>query len=285
MNSNYSMSHSLKKKIIITENIELLRKNGLVKIPSFLDEVQTKKISSIISKYQAKKGSKESQFAINYFIIFKKFLKLNFINLFENLSVLNICNSLNLKEFSEKYFNTKVYVSMIDGYYSFKDVNSPIIPWHTDQAASGASAKDIKKYVNPDDFTLKFFIYLTDVYKNNGCMSYIPESHKITYLIRKGIFEGKLDYAPYWSIAQLQKFIANKKNKNYIIANLDEIFLFDKFEENIDKIIKKNNDQEFDYSMQAGDAIIFNEGLIHKGSKLLYTDRKVLRFHFKPILN
>ena len=116
-------------------------------------------------------------------------------------------------------------------------------------------------------------------------MSYIPESHKITYLIRKGIFEGKLDYAPYWSIDQLQEFISNKKNKNYIMANLDDSFSFDEFEKNIDKVIKKNDDQEFDYSMQAGDAIIFNEGLIHKGSRLSHTDRKILRFHFKPILN
>ena len=252
------MTLLFKTQINTSENIELLKKNGLIRIPCFFDEAQTKKISSIISKYQPKKGSKESYFAKN---------------------------SLNLEKFSEDYFNKKVFISMIDGYYSSKDVNSSIIPWHTDQAYSGLSVNEIKEYVNPNDFTLKFFIYLTDVYKDNGCMSYIPESHKITYLIRKGIFEGKLDYAPYWSIDQLQEFISNKKNKNYIMANLDDSFSFDEFEKNIDKVIKKNDDQEFDYSMQAGDAIIFNEGLIHKGSRLSHTDRKILRFHFKPILN
>jgi len=279
------MTLLFKTQINTSENIELLKKNGLIRIPCFFDEAQTKKISSIISKYQPKKGSKESYFAKNYFIIFSKILKLDFVSFFENLSVLNICNSLNLEKFSEDYFNKKVFISMIDGYYSSKDVNSSIIPWHTDQAYSGLSVNEIKEYVNPNDFTLKFFIYLTDVYKDNGCMSYIPESHKITYLIRKGIFEGKLDYAPYWSIDQLQELISNKKNKNYIMANLDDSFSFDEFEKNIDKVIKKNDDQEFDYSMQAGDAIIFNEGLIHKGSRLSHTDRKILRFHFKPILN
>jgi len=279
------MTLLFKTQINTSENIELLKKDGLIRIPCFFDEAQTKKISSIISKYQPKKGSKESYFAKNYFIIFSKILKLDFVSFFENLSVLNICNSLNLEKFSEDYFNKKVFISMIDGYYSSKDVNSSIIPWHTDQAYSGLSVNEIKEYVNPNDFTLKFFIYLTDVYKDNGCMSYIPESHKITYLIRKGIFEGKLDYAPYWSIDQLQEFISNKKNKNYIMANLDDSFSFDEFEKNIDKVIKKNDDQEFDYSMQAGDAIIFNEGLIHKGSRLSHTDRKILRFHFKPILN
>ena len=117
---------------------------------------------------------------------------------------------------------------MIDGYYNSTNDNKdkPVIPWHTDQAYSGSQLKDIKKFVNPNDYTLKFFIYLTDVYKNNGCMSYIPGSHKITYLIRKGIYEKKLDYAPYWSIDQIVDFISLEKNKNYILKNLNEkIFL------------------------------------------------------------
>ena len=51
------------------------------------------------------------------------------------------------------------------------------------------------------------------------------------------------------------------------------------------EFIYSPNNHEFDYSLKAGDAIIFNEGLVHKGSKLLHSDRMILRFHFKPIIN
>ena len=57
--------------------------------------------------------------------------------------------------------------------------------------------KTRKKFNNPDDFYLKFFIYLTDVSSNNGCMSYIPKSHKIGYEIRKAIYNKEISYQPY----------------------------------------------------------------------------------------
>ena len=55
------------------------------------------------------------------------------------------------------------------------------------------------KFNIPKKFFLKFFIYLTDVTRNNGCMSYIPESHKIGFEIRKAIYEKKINYQSYWS--------------------------------------------------------------------------------------
>ena len=262
-----------------------LKAEGLIKIKNFLNADQLKKVSSIIFKNRFKKGSKESYFAIDYRTLFLKILNFRVGSFNESLTVLKIYNSLKLKSMSKEYFGCDTKLNMIDGYYNSANDNKdkPIIPWHTDQAYSGSELKYIKNFVNPNDYTLKFFIYLTDIYKDNGCMSYIPGSHKVTYLIRKGIYEGELDYAPYWSINQLVNFISLEKNRNYILKNLDEKNSLDKFISNINKI--KNNNHEFDYSLQAGDAIIFNEGLVHKGSKLLYSDRMILRFHFKPIID
>ena len=201
--------------IYSNSNLDILKKDGLIKIPNFLSQKQNKDISSIILKYHPKKASKKSYFATNYKELFYKLLKLNFVNFFENLIILKICDSLELRKFSEKHFKKKTQLKMVDAYYNLKDnnKNKPIINWHTDQAYSGANLNQIREFVNPDDYTLKFFIYLTDVYKDNGCMSYIPGSHKITYLIRKGIFERKLDYKPYWSALQIKEFISEEKNK------------------------------------------------------------------------
>jgi len=199
---------------------------------------------------------------------------------------MKICNSLKLKKFSDKYFEKKSYLTMVDGYFNSKDshINDEIVSWHTDQAYGGANLNEIKEFVNPDNYTLKFFIYLTDVYKNNGCMSYIPGSHKITYLIRKGIFERKLDYKPYWSFLQIKEFISDEKNKSYILENLDDESMLNKFLKKLEMLEKNDEKYSFDYSMKSGDAIVFNEGIVHRGSRLMFSDRMVLRFHFRPVI-
>ena len=45
----------------------------------------------------------------------------------------------------------------------------------------------------------------------------------------------------------------------------------------------KNNSYNYDISCKQGDMIIFDEAGCHRGSKLLFTDRYVLRFLFKRI--
>jgi len=267
-------------------NIDILKKDGLVKISNFLNKKQTEDVFSIISKYRPKKAAKKSHFAKNYKNLLYKLLRLNFVNFFENLVIFNLSNSLELKKFSEQHFKKKTHLNMVDGYYNLKDENKdkPIITWHTDQAYSGANFNQIPEFVNPDNYTLKFFIYLTDVYKNNGCMSYIPGSHKITYLIRKGIFERKLDYKPYWSFLQIKEFISDEKNKSYILENLDDESMLNKFLKKLEMLEKNDEKYSFDYSMKSGDAIVFNEGIVHRGSRLMFSDRMVLRFHFRPVI-
>ena len=52
----------------------------------------------------------------------------------------------------------------------------------------------------------------------------------------------------------------------------------DRRHKNDTKHQKNEESEEFDYSLLPGDAIIFNEGGIHKGSKSLINERFVLRY-------
>ena len=126
----------------------------------------------------------------------------------------------NLKQFAQAAFNNKkVFLNFIDAYVSKKNKQN-IIPWHTDQAYHGNLSP--KNFVNHEKFFLKIFIYLTDVSSKNGCMSYIPGSHKIGFAIRKGIFEKKIEYQPYWNLIDLRNLV--KKIKNIYLIFLVKIF-------------------------------------------------------------
>ena len=48
--------------------------------------------------------------------------------------------------------------------------------------------------------SIKFFFYLTDVYTDNGCLSYIPGSHKIVKEIGSLIFKKEIKYKNFWSL-------------------------------------------------------------------------------------
>ena len=91
--------------------------------------------------------------------------------------------------------------------------NEKILDWHTDQAYSGNL--NPKKYVHPDHACLKYFIYLNDVDSNNGCLGYVPGSHKILYHLKLGIFKGEIDYKPYWKLKDLRKLVA-EDYQNYL---------------------------------------------------------------------
>ena len=109
-------------------------------------------------------------------------------------------------------------------------------------------------------------------------MSYIPYSHKLGYAIRKGIFEGDLEYSPYFTLNEFRDFLSVKKNKQYVEGLYSDQNLIKNFLEKT-KFIEENNDsKEFDYSLSPGDAIMFNEGGVHKGSKSLLNERLVLRY-------
>ena len=148
------------------------------------------------------------------------------------------------------------------------------MPWHTDQAYEG-DEKNYSGYVNPDHAHIKFFIYLTEIGPDNGCMSYIPGSHKIGFVLREGIFKKKIKYENYYLLKDFRSIV--KKNMDYLTKQLD-VNLVNRFLKDTEFAAKNIDTQKFDYSLSAGDAIIFDEGGVHKGSKSLKNERIVLRY-------
>ena len=160
-----------------TNFAKTIKENGIVKIKNFLTPEEIRRCSEIVKFYKAPKGDKNSFFVTNIKVFFIKLLKLEINKLKHSYELLQLKKIKKLDEIAQNFFNKKTKLSFIDGYFS-KIEKKDIIPWHTDQAYSGEKKVEVK-FNNPDTFYLKFFIYLTKVSSNNGCMSYIPGSHKI----------------------------------------------------------------------------------------------------------
>ncbi len=260
--------------------IKKVKEKGIIKLENFLNSHDTNRFSKMIKFYSAPKGDPKSYFPTNYKNVFLKLLTFNIPKFFHSLSVLKISKKKNLAGLTEKYFDTKTELSFIDAYYS-KVSNMEILPWHTDQAYSGKL--NISKFNNPDAFYLKIFIYLTDVGHNNGCMSYIPESHKIGHAIRKSIFEKKIRYQPYWSVGDFKKIILD--NNEYFINYFKNKSILANFLERTKNLDTLKNTEAYSYEAKAGTAIIFDEGGVHRGSKPQLNDRMVLRYMYTKKIN
>jgi hypothetical protein len=205
-----------------------------------------------------------------------KILKLNFKKFKQDIKILNLAKKKNLNFISNQIFGEKSYLKFIDIYHTpISDKN--LLPWHTDMAYQG-DEKNYEGFVNPDQDFLKFFIYLTDVGPDNGCTSYIPKSHKIAYAIRKGIFEKAIKYQPYFTLKEFRNFISEKGNADFIKNFLNDNNIIDEFLKKTNFINQKEDTNDFDFSLKAGDAIIFDEGGFHKASKCLHSERLVLRY-------
>jgi len=258
------------------KTVQQLKNEGVIKIPNFLNSEELSFTRKVINSHKAPKGDPNSYFSINNKHLFYKLFKLKFKKFFEDKKILNIAKEKKLNFFASQFFGKNSYLKFIDGYYS-PISDKDVLPWHTDQSYEG-DEKNQTGYVNPDHGHLKFFIYLTKVSSNNGCMSYIPKSHKIGYAIRKGIYEGQLKYLPYFTIKDFRKFILLKENVDYIKKHIKNINLYNDFLDNTHFATEDNDTTKFDYEMSPGDAIVFDEGGVHKGSKSLINDRMVLRY-------
>tara|TARA_B100000029_G_scaffold432747_2_gene445166 strand:- start:809 stop:1639 length:831 start_codon:yes stop_codon:yes gene_type:complete len=266
--------------ILDQNSINELKENGFIKITNFLNEDEFKSIKKICIKY-CKQKHEDNYFSRNTMSFLSKLVQFKYSRFLSDLKIFRIVNRKKLKDFSKAYFEKNVELSNIDGYIS-KMANRAILPWHTDRAYSDKNGdKKIEKFLHPDDCNLKIFVYLTDVSPGNGCMSYIPKTHKIGFLIRKGIYTKKLRYSPYWSLKQFRSFLEIKENFEYINDNLKEKNLIQNFLE-ISKNLDDTKLSNFDYEAKQGDAVIFNEGGIHRGSTPTKNDRLVLRYFLKP---
>ena len=258
-------------------SLETLKNHGIIKIPKFLNDKELSKVQKIVGQYGAIKGAHKSYFSTNFYQLILKILKFDFKRFLQDIVILHLAKKKKLNYISDKIFNKKSYLKFIDGYFT-PISNDDLLPWHTDQAYHG-DEKNYDEFVNPDHAHIKFFIYLTPVGPNNGCTSYIPKSHKIGYAIRKGIYEKVLNYSPYFTLAEFRNFISKPTNLKYINDYLKDPNAVNEFLKNTEKLEEENNlISKFDFAMNSGDAIIFDEGGVHKGSKSLINDRLVLRY-------
>ena len=156
-----------------SELINKIKTDGIIKLENFL----IKKNFPIFKNckfYSAPKSSKNSYWPTNNKLLLYKILKLDFIKFKFSLKILNFENK-KLKNIADNFYGSKSYLRFIDAYYS--PVSNKYYRLAYDQAYHGD--KKPEKYVNPDHFFLKIFIYLTDVNPLNGCMSYIQDHIKL----------------------------------------------------------------------------------------------------------
>ena len=264
--------------LIDQKDLEDLKNKGFVLKKRVLKDSTIDKIKSLILQNIEGKGSPDSHYPANLKSLLIKFLKLDFKKIISSYHLLTLRKKLNLDHYASLIFETKSELKMIDGYYN-KKTNQDILPWHSDRAYSGA--KFINTFNHPDDFSYKFFFYLTPVGPTNGCTSYFPESHKITYAVRSCIFNKEINYRPFWTLSELINFIHYEDNYKKIIKKLDNEDILQSFLKTADICLNNKKANPFDFTASPGDLLIFNETGIHRGSKPTLSDRVVLRYLYE----
>ena len=264
-----------------------LKENGIVYLKNLLNKEEVEYIKKRVIFYDNKLGSANTKvapyrnsigFSASQKSQIKKLLKLKFSLFLDSHFLLKLHKKKKLDKISDNYFSQKSFLNSVTGFYTPKG-DEDILPWHCDQAYGKKGKSKDSKFYNPDHIGLKFMIYLTDVDSGNGCTSYIPKSHKITYALRKGIYRKKILYTPYWSLKELAETVTLNKNLDYFENYFKNTNLLQNFLNDV-KFIENNNTKKYDFSLKAGDAILFDEGGIHKGSKTASSERAVIRYTF-----
>jgi len=255
--------------------------NGFSKVQNWLSQEDQDKITNIILKKKPTKGSSESTACLSFKSVILNVIQFKYEKILSSLFLSDLSKKLQLKEIAEKIFAAKAKLTNIDYYFSDKSFE-PVLDWHCDNAYSGK--KDVKTYLSPDDFSIKFFFYLTNVYPDNGCLSYISKSNKVTYALRKGIYEEKITYSPYWRLIDLRNKIKEKETLDYIknFVTKEDI---DDFLNQANYVINNNyKTDKYDQTINKGGAIVFDESGIHRGSATKFSTRLALRFFFKKVI-
>ena len=262
----------------LSELAKNVRSNGIAQKNNWLSKHDTEKAQAIISSIKPQKGSSKSWLSTTLKSRIIKLVKFDFKNLSRSLFFINLAKKLELKKISDEIFHGETELLGIDFYHNPKS-EKPVLDWHCDTSYSGA--KNVENFLKPEDYAVKFFFYLTDVSTDNGCLSYIPKSNKITYALKKGIFDGAIKYTPYWSLNDFRKTIQIKDNYNYLKDFLGEDILTEFLNTTNFTEKEKSTTNIFDNNMRKGGAVIFDESGIHRGSKTSLTDRIALRFFYK----
>ena len=255
-----------------------VKSNGFFLKENWLTKEDQEVIRNYIFDHKPIKGSKESLACSNNKSFLINFSKFNFRKIKISLFLNKIAKKLHLKKIAEGILNEKAKLVQIDFYYN-KISNEPVLDWHCDNAYSGRN--NVETFLHPEDYSIKFFFYLSDVSPDNGCLSYIPKSNIVTHALRKGIYEGAIKYSPYWRLKDLRNKDLNNDSLKYIEKLVDKKDLQIFLEHSDYALEHQNNLNKFDFSLKKGGAIIFNESGVHRGSKTKLSERLVLRFFYK----
>ena len=265
----------------ITKIIDNVKNFGVTNYHNWLEDQDLKISRKIVEGINCAKGDYYGIFEegkVKWIDLFLKlrFKKFKYHNYFYNLS-----NKLCLKKIADGIFNVETKLARADCYVS-PISDEPVLDWHFDHAYSGS--KNVNQYVHPEDETIKFFFYLSDVSLDNGCLGYIPKSHIIAFALKRGIYEDKIKYTPYWTLSDFRKTILISDNYAYISKNVDPNILNEFLEKTEPSIFKSGLDLKYNFQpIKAGGATIFNDSGAHKGSKTQITERLVMRFFFRKI--
>lgn len=254
-----------------------VQNKGFIQINNFFSLKDFNKLEKILKKYQVQKGESASQFPLTLKSYVIKLLKFEFKKMYDSVILKKISENYDFNNISNKIFDEKTILQNIDTYYN-NISDDPVLDWHCD-LSNNSSIKQ-NKILNPKMVSIKFFIYLTDVSTDNGCLSYIPGSHKIVKEIGRLVFNKEIDYRNYWSLKNLTNFAKEKFVKEKLIKQLGN-HQVDNFFENASKILDKKANNIFDLPMKKGGMVIFDEYGVHRGSRIKFTPRKVIRYFYR----
>jgi len=261
----------------INEIAKSVEQNGVIYKKKFIDIKTVIKIKKILDKNNAvEKTNPDGIFSLSYRQMLKDLLLLKINRFLSSLFLKHINNKLGFEKIAEKIFLEKSKLVVVDGYIS-KISDKEILDWHQDQAYSGRKVVNDEEIKSPDDSFIKFFLFLTPVKKDNGILSYIPGSHKISIALKKAIYEKKIQYEPFWKLDDFYRLVKKEKE---IILNYVSKKKYNSFLESAKFIETSKDIDTYDQNLNAGDIMIFNEHGVHRASKPSINDRYVLRFSY-----
>tara|TARA_Y100000590_G_scaffold26142_1_gene29464 strand:- start:3421 stop:4242 length:822 start_codon:yes stop_codon:yes gene_type:complete len=270
------------ENIDIKEISEKVKKLGAIGVNNFLNNRNLELVSKILKDVQEKgvtKGNYTGVYPVTTKNILVKILKLDFNQVKKSFLLKNIAKDLHLEKIAENILNDKVDLHMIDSYYNAKS-DKNIISWHCDRADAAANPNTSMRLHHR---SVKFFIYMTNAESSNGCLGYIPYSHKVVNALSNLVINKKIEYKTFWGLEDLRIQVSNHPVRDLIVKEIGEDKL-NSFLNNSKFIEDQQKDTfEFDFEMRKGSVVIFDEFGVHRGAMPKKNNRLVLRFHYRKI--
>jgi len=257
--------------------IQKVQTDGFCVIENFLDIKDLKLMQETTKNYSLEKGNNSGKYAISNKSLLIKLIKFDFKKIYYSFLLKKFADKFNFRDTSNKILQCNTELTNIDTY--FNNVSSePVLDWHCDLSNKNSFKRG--KIVNPEMVSIKFFFYLTNVYTNNGCLSYIPGSHAVVKELGRLIFSKEIDYEYYWSLKALTALIKRGDIRKKLEKKLNNEVI-EKFLINSDKILIEKKNDIFDLPSKKGGLVIFDEYGVHRGSKIEKEPRKVIRFFYR----